>query len=83
MENIIASYEQQFEKLLQNRFISEMSEIDACIDSSQNPLELSALTQLRGMMGFERSNLQNDYKIFNDGAKYLRNWLKQQKQVSL
>lgn len=83
LENIIASYEQQFKKLLQNRFISEMSEIDACIDSSQNPLELSALTQLRGMVGFERSNLRNNCKIFNDGAKCLCNWLKQQKQVSL
>ena len=81
-DEIIDDIDKQFDALLKKQFIGDILKIDKCIDDSLNPLELSSLVRLRGMMGLERANLQRDREIFNLNAKVLLNWIQKQGEVS-
>lgn len=75
MEEILTDLEKKFEQTLRNRFTRSITDIDACIDATDNPLELASLVHLRGLMGYERSNTRKDYDMFTACASRIRNWV--------
>lgn len=78
LEKIIEDLKKEFKNTLNSMSIAEMEEIDAYVDAASNPLELQSLVRLRGLMGFERSNLEYDHSIFDACSVTLLQWIRQQ-----
>lgn len=78
LEHILEEIENDFKLMLSTMSVAEMEEIDSYVDASSNPLELQSLVKIRGLMGFERSNLRHDFSIFKACSSKLALWINQQ-----
>lgn len=81
VEKILSDIDKKFQDEVKNRHIDSINDIVGCIDATENPLALSSLARLRGLMGFERSNLSRDYAEFTTLAAQIRNWIEQRKMA--
>lgn len=81
VEKILSDIEKKFQAKLKNLHADSINDIVTCIDVSVNPLALSSLAKLRGLMGFERSNLAKDHADFTSLAAKIRNWMDQRSKA--
>lgn len=76
MENILNEIKKDFDNTLLHKFIKDRKEIDKYVNADPNPFELNSLAKVRGLMGYELSNLRHDRDVFNGCAKDIHTWLK-------
>ena len=82
LNEIIYKIMNTFKTQLDDYHKDEIAKIDAYIDASINPLELGTLVQTRGLFGFERASLANDYKIFATAADILQKWIQRKMEAA-
>lgn len=84
LNNIISSINKEFNNTLsQMSNNNKLKEIDNSIDSSPNPLALQALVRLRGIMGYEYANIQQDANNFKELSSKILSWAEKKQSTSL
>lgn len=81
MDHICQRINKQFAGMLDTYHKDELAKIDECIDASNNPLELRAIAEMRGLLGFERAILEHDYRVYSAGVGNLQKLIARQMEV--
>lgn len=77
INNIIALINDKFKKLSKN-YQNDIKNIDKQVGFVSNPVEISSVVKLRGILGSELAKLSYNEGLFNDYSKELVNWVNQQ-----